>query len=195
MDSENQNDLGNNASKAAPKNADSFLSRFEAFTQRTSMLWIGVFWLTVMGVLYLAMSHYSNYSNQRQTVVTSNGVLTIQKDRDGHFYIPGAINGQSVMFVVDTGATIISVSDELARQAKLPEGEPAQFNTAAGFRTGSIVSGVTVQVGSFSASNMRVSTGLQIGDGKEALLGQNFLSKFKMSVDGNQLTLAPLSGS
>jgi aspartyl protease family protein len=178
--------------KEKSKNTGSFLARFEAFTQKTSMLWIGVFWLTVMGVLYLAMSHYSS---QRQTVVTSNGVLTIQKDRDGHFYIPGSINGQDVMFVVDTGATIISVSDEVARLAKLPEGEPAQFNTAAGSRQGTIVSGVTVQVGSFSASNMRVSTGLQMGDGKEALLGQNFLSKFKMSVDGNQLTLAPLSGS
>lgn len=186
MGSEDSNDWQKNT------NPDSFYSRFDRFTQKTSMLWIGVFWLAVMGVLYFAMSHYSN---QRQTVVTSSGVLTIQKDRDGHFYIPGTINGQDVMFVVDTGATIISVSDEVARLAKLPEGEPAQFNTAAGSRQGTIVSGVTVQVGSFSASNMRVSTGLQMGDGKEALLGQNFLSKFKMSVSGSQLTLSPLSGS
>ncbi len=172
--------------------SDSFLSRFEQFAQKTSMLWIAVFWLALMGVLYLAMTHYTN---QRQTVVTSNGALIITKDRDGHFYVPGTINGHSVMFVVDTGATLISISDEAARLANLPQGEPAQFHTAGGSRTGTIVSGVTVQVGSLTATNMRVGTGLQMGNGKEALLGQNFLSKFKLWIEGNQLFLTPLQSS
>ncbi len=167
----------------------SFLSRFEEFAQKTSMVWIAVFWLAVMGVMYLGLTHYTS---QRQTVVTSQGVMTIKKDRDGHFYIPGSINGQGVMFVVDTGATLISVSDDIARLAKLPQGEPAQFNTAAGSRMGTIVSGVTVQVGSMSVTNMRVGTGLQMGTGKEALLGQNFLNKFKIRIEDNEMTLSPL---
>ena len=164
-------------------------ARWDRFTQKTSMLWIGVFWLTVMGVLYLAMSHYSS---QRKTVVTANGVMTIKKDRDGHFYAPGTVNGQAVMFLIDTGATLTSISDDVARTAKLPQGEPAQFNTAGGMRAGTIVSGITLQVGSFTASNMRVSTGLSLGNSEEALLGQNFLSKFKTAIEDDTLTLMPL---
>jgi aspartyl protease family protein len=169
-----------------------FSKRFEQFTQKASLVWIGVFWLVVMGVLYAGMTHYSS---QRQAVVTTNGVMTIKKDRDGHFYIPGAVNGHGVMFVVDTGATLISVSSETARLANLPPGEPAQFNTAAGTRSGTIVSGVTVQVGSISVTNMRVGTGLQMGNDPKsdvALLGQNFLNKFKIWIENNEMILSPL---
>lgn len=153
------------------------------------MGWIAVFWLALMGLLFVTMTHYSN---QRKSVVEANGVMVIKKDRDGHFYAPGSINGQAVMFVVDTGATLTSISDDLARLARLPTGEPAQFNTAGGTRTGTIVSGVTVRVGVFQASNMRVGTGLAMRDAQQALLGQNFLSKFKTGIEGDTLTLTPL---
>jgi aspartyl protease family protein len=166
------------------------LTRFERFTQKTSMIWIAVFWLVLMGLLFIVLTHYTN---QRKTVVEANGVMTIKKDRDGHFYAPGAINGQAVIFLVDTGATLTSISDDMARLARLPAGESSKFNTAAGTRTGTIVSGVTVQVGSFRASNMRVGTGLNMSDSKQALLGQNFLSKFKTGIEGDTLTLMPLN--
>jgi aspartyl protease family protein len=165
-------------------------SRFERFAQTTNLAWIAVFWLGIMGLLFVVMTHYTN---QRKTVIEANGVMTIKKDRDGHFYAPGAINGQQVMFLVDTGATLISISDDLARLARLPAGEPTQFSTAGGMRTGTIVSGITVQVGSFQANNMRVSTGLDLNDKKQALLGQNFLSKFTTQTQGDTLTLTPLT--
>lgn len=170
-------------------NQDTFLSRFERFTQKTSMVWIAVFWIGLMGLLFVVLTHYTN---QRKTVIEANGVMTISKDRDGHFYALGSINGQTVMFMLDTGATLTSISDDLARMASLPAGEPAQFNTAGGTRTGTIVSGVTIQVGSFRASNMRVGTGLSISNSKQALLGQNFLSKFNTRMEGDTLTLTPL---
>lgn len=172
-----------------PASRSTLVSRFERFAQNTNMVWIAVFWLVLMGLLYVVISHYTN---QRKTVIEANGVLTIKKDRDGHFYAPGAINGQAVMFLVDTGATLISISDDLARMAQLPIGEPTQFNTAGGTRIGTIVSGVTVQVGSFQANNMRVGTGLDMSDKKHALLGQNFLSKFTTQTNGDTLTLTPL---
>jgi aspartyl protease family protein len=168
---------------------DSLRGRFERFAQKTSMVWIAVFWLGLMGVLFIAMTHYTN---QRKTIVEANGVMTIKKDPDGHFYAPGALNGQAVIFLVDTGATLISITDDVARLARLPAGEPAQFQTAGGTRAGTIVSGITVQVGSFRVSNMRVGTGLEMSDTKKALLGQNFLSKFHTQIEGNTLTLKPL---
>jgi aspartyl protease family protein len=165
-------------------------SRFERITQKTSMVWIAVFWLGLMGLLFAVMT---NYTNQRKTVIEARGVMTIKKNRDGHFYAPGAINGQAVIFLVDTGATLISISDDFARKARLPAGEPAQFNTTGGTRAGTIVSAGTVQADSFQASNMRVSTGLDVSDSKHASVGQNFLSKFSTQTEGDTFTLSPLN--
>jgi aspartyl protease family protein len=190
MGSEDRDYWRKNPSESS--HSDSFFTRFDRFTQKTSMVWIAVFWLLVMGALYLAMTHYSN---QRRSVVIANGELTVAKDRDGHFYIPSSIQGQPVMFLVDTGATLTSVSNDIAQLAKLPPGEPAQFNTAGGTRTGTIVSGVTLQVGPFTVSNMRVGTGLDMSDTKNALLGQNFLSKFNTQINNDTLTLSARSGS
>jgi aspartyl protease family protein len=168
-----------------------YIFNFQRLTQQLSLGWILVFWLVVMGFVYLGMNHYMN---NRNPIVFANGALTIKKERDGHFRIPGAINGQPVIFLIDTGATIVSISDETAHLSKLASGEPAQFETAAGSRSGFIVSGVTVQAGPLSVSNIRVGTGLKMSATNEALLGQNFLSKFKMSMSKDSLTLTPESG-
>jgi aspartyl protease family protein len=165
---------------------------FQRLIQQLSLGWILAFWLVVVGAVYLGMNHYMN---KRNPIVSANGALTIKKDRDGHFRIPGAINGQPVNFLVDTGATIVSISDEIAHLSKLADGEPAQFQTAAGSRSGFIVSGVTVRAGPLSVSNIRVGTGLKMSATNEALLGQNFLSKFKMSMSKDSLTLTAESSS
>ena len=90
------------------------------------------------------------------------------------FYVEGAINGHPVTFMVDTGATVVSVSEDLARKIGLGPGVPAIFDTAAGRVEGRIVPAASVQVGVIRVEGIRV--GINNG-GPSALLGQNFLNK------------------
>ena len=151
-------------------------------------LWIIVFWAFVMGCLYLAMDHYLK---PKPAVVSANGDLVIPRSRDGHFYAQGQVNGQPVNFLVDTGASLVTVSHQFARKASLPKGEPTVFKTANGELRGSIVNGVAVSVGPMAVSGVRLGVGLEGQDEDAALLGQSFLSKFDVVLQKNQMILRP----
>ena len=145
-----------------------------------------IFWLLVMGLLYALMTHYLK---PKQPQVLANGDLVIPRARDGHFYAPGAVNGQTVMFMVDTGASLVSVSEPVAQAAMMRGGVPTLFHTANGSQPGRVVSGVHVTVGPVSVTNVKVGVGLVMGDDQLALLGQSFLSKFDISIKQNQMVL------
>ena len=147
---------------------------------------IALFWLVVMGLLYLAMNHYLK---PPPVVVTASGDLVIPKSRNGHFLVAGEVNGRPVNFMVDTGASMVVVSEAFARSAGLPDGRPITFRTANGELPGRVVQGVRVAVGPVSVSGVRVGVGLVGGDATDALLGQSFLSQFDITLGRDQMVL------
>ena len=159
-----------------------------ASQQGASVLRIVIVWLVVMGLLYLAMVQVLR---PKSATVTANGELVIPKARDGHYYVEGTVGGQPVVFLVDTGATTVVISEALARAAKLGEGVPTEFQTANGVMRGRTLSDVAVAAGPLHVAGLRVGVGLNGGEADQALLGQNFLGKFDISVSGNAMTLRP----
>lgn len=151
-------------------------------------LGIVLFWLLVMGLLYLAMDHYLRPA---PAVVTASGELVIPKARNGHFHVAGEINGRPVQFMVDTGASLVVVSEAFARGAGLPDGVPITFRTANGELPGRVVHGVPVAVGPLAVSGVRVGVGLVGMPENEALLGQSFLSQFDITVGRDAMVLRP----
>ena len=121
--------------------------------------------------------------------VLAHGVLEIPRSSDGHFRVNGAVNGVPVQFMVDTGASIISITDKVAERAQLPEGVPMQFQTANGVREGTMRRAERIEVGPFAVNNLRVGTGYTGESDKDALLGQNFLRYFDVSMAGNTMVL------
>jgi len=154
--------------------------------RQTGLIPMLLFWFAVMGLVYGLMTYYLK---PKQSQVLANGDLVIPRAQDGHFYTPGSINGREVLFVVDTGASLVSVSEPLAQAAGLRGGVPTTFQTANGERSGRVVSGVDVAVGPLRVSNVKVGVGLSLGDDNQALLGQSFLSKFDISLGQNQMVL------
>ena len=155
-------------------------------TRRWGPLAIVLFWLLIMVALYAVM---------RQTlkpppvVVSAAGELLIPRARDGHFYAQGQVHGRPVTFLVDTGASMVVVSEEFARAAGMPSGEPATFITANGELRGRIVPNVAVSVGPATLSGARVGVGLVGPDPNVALLGQAFLFRFEVVLSGDRMVL------
>ncbi|MFC4622522.1 TIGR02281 family clan AA aspartic protease [Comamonas nitrativorans] len=147
---------------------------------------IAIFWVAVLGLLYLGMERYLQPS---AAVVTSSGSLQIERHRDGHFYVDGSINGQPVRFMVDTGATYIAVTDALAERAGLHGGEAVQFATANGTRMGRLVRAERITAGPLAVDNLTVGTGYTGKSEQDALLGQNFLRQFDVLMRGDALEL------
>jgi len=156
---------------------------------KTGLIPMLVFWCVVMGLLYGLMTHYLK---PKQAQVLGNGDLVINRSHDGHFYTLGNINGHEVKFLIDTGASLVSVSEKFANKAALQGGTPTTFKTANGNHSGRVVEGVRVSIGNLSVTNVRVGVGLNLGaDENAALLGQSFLAKFDISMSKNQLILKP----
>ena len=157
---------------------------------RTWLAWgplaILVFWLLVMGALYAIMSQVLK---PRPLLVSASGELLIPRARDGHFYVAGMVAGRPVTFLVDTGASMVVVSEKFADAAGLARGQSATFKTASGDLQGRIVPGVTVSVGPASISGARVGVGLVGADPDMALLGQSFLSRFEVVLSGDRMIL------
>ena len=131
----------------------------------------------------------THYLKPKQAQVLANGDLVIPRAQDGHFYATGTINGREVKFMVDTGASLVSVSEPFAQKAAIRDGAPATFHTANGDRFGRIVEGVSVSVGPMSVTHVKVGVGLSLGDDNDALLGQSFLSKFDIAMSKTQMVL------
>jgi aspartyl protease family protein len=110
-------------------------------------------------------------------------------DIQGHFYTTGNINGTSVRFLVDTGATMISLGATDARRVGLDfnRGQKALSNTANGQVVVSKVQLDTVRIGDVTLHN--VEAVIHQNEMPIALLGMSFLNRMEMQRDGSTMTL------
>ena len=163
-----------------------------ASSTRSSLRWntlaIVAFWLVVMAGLYLVMDRVRQ---PRAAVQTADGALVIPRGSDGHFHVAGSINGQPVRFLVDTGASLVVVTEALAQRAGLAGGRAAQFQTAHGVRQGRVVQAQSVEVQSFVVTGLTVGVGYSGENVESALLGQNFLQHFEVQLQRDRMVLRP----
>jgi len=155
---------------------------------RVGTLGILAFWLVVMGALYVGMKQVMQPRGAR---VTADGAVVIPRHHDGHFRVAGSVNGVPVMFLVDTGASLVAVTDALAHKAGLQGGEPITFRTANGERQGRVVPSDSITVRSLAVSGLRVGTGYTGSSDDDALLGQNFLRHFDVEMGRDRMVLRP----
>lgn len=121
--------------------------------------------------------------------VSANAVALDRGD-DGHFYADVEVNGQSIRFLVDTGASGIALTRDDARRAGLaasismPE---VVGEGASGAVLGEIVTLDRVSLGSTEANGVPA---VVLDSGSQSLLGQSFLSKFgSVEIRGDTMVL------
>lgn len=115
--------------------------------------------------------------------------VVIQADSRGQFHTMGSINGAQMRFIVDTGATFVSVgrSDALKAGIDFTKGEPALMQTANGTARAWRVVLDSVRVGDVTLRN--VDGVVHSGELPFALLGMSFLNRMEMRRDGPTLQL------
>ena len=128
-----------------------------------------------------------NVASQASTGGPQSAVLTA--DGRGHFLTTGLVNGTSLRFLVDTGASMISLGAGDARRIGIDpgKGEPGIVNTANGQARVSRVKLDSVRVGDIVLNN--VDATVHQHDLPFALLGMSFLNRMEMQRDGDTMTL------
>ena len=114
--------------------------------------------------------------------------IELQRTRDGHFYIDGRILSQPIRFLIDTGASTVSVSERVARQAGLGCDRVATFSTANGHVQGCTTRVAQLLVGPFEVRDVGVVILPNLGG--DALLGMNVLRRVRREQTGDRLRLS-----
>jgi aspartyl protease family protein len=132
--------------------------------------------------------------NQRIAAARSSGSaqrVVLTGDSRGHFYTTVVINGASIRFVVDTGATSIAISADDARRANVryTVAERGFSQTANGVVPFYRVKFDTVTLGDITLNNVDGAVMEGNALGSYGLLGMSFLSRTEMRRDGDTLTL------
>lgn len=119
----------------------------------------------------------------------SSGKIIMTADGQGHFYTTGTINGTSVRFMVDTGATMISLGATDARRIGLDfnRGQKVLSQTANGQTVVSKLQLDTVRLGDITLHG--VDAVIHQNEMPIALLGMSFLNRMEMQRDGSTMTL------
>ena len=115
---------------------------------------------------------------------------TITADLQGHFTSEGQVNGRPLRFVVDTGATLVSIPSAEARRLGVDytKGQKVLMRTANGTATGYLIKLDTVTVGGVTLHG--VDAVVMEGVGLSfSLLGMSFLNRMDMRREGNIMTL------
>jgi aspartyl protease family protein len=116
---------------------------------------------------------------------------TLTADARGHFFTTATVNGISLRFLVDTGASVVTLGSADAKRAGISylSGTKGLLQTANGVVPAYRVKLDTVSLGDITLRNVDgvvLETDLL---GGVALLGLSFLNRTEMRRDGDTMTL------
>ncbi len=158
-------------------------------TTMFALMWLGIF--LILGLLFSDVIERQINPNQgAQTLQLSGGTreLVLQRNRQGHYVANGSINHQPVTFMLDTGATDVSIPSRIAHKLGLRGGAKAIYNTANGPVEVSLTRLEQISLGDIRLYDVRatINPGYQ---SDQILLGMSFLKHLEFTQRGNTLTL------
>ena len=156
------------------------------------MAWIAS--LLILGMLYFYFENSLQARNNpnRQLQIAAGADLVLKRSRDGHYIFPGTINGQPVTFLLDTGATLVSVPAGLAGELGLKAGAYQQSITANGTVATRATRLDALAFGPFTLSGVPASINPGMA-GDQILLGMSVLKHLEFTQRGDTLILRALS--
>ena len=155
-------------------------------------------WVAIFAVGFILFSFRSEFSSLGQrlraeatgTPIEQGGAVRIPIGEDGHYWAWAKLNGKDVRFMVDSGASVTTVSRKTAEAAGIAIGaERVLVSTANGQAWVTRGQAASLEVGSIRREQFRVDINEQDNIN---LLGMNFLASLQgWGVEGNYLVLRP----
>lgn len=170
--------------------------QFRSTAFRNAAIWLGIVVLMVLGFSFkneVMDSRLGAAFFPRHIQILRDGTMRIHTSEGGNFLIEGKVNGEPVLFLVDTGASDIVLSPADAQRAGFHP-DRLQYNrdysTANGYGQGATVTLEQLVVGNVRLSNEPAS--INKAEMQTSLLGMRFLRQLKsFRFEGDTLILVP----
>ncbi len=158
---------------------------------------IALAWLFLLIILYSIANpilerqlypkvQYKNQQGQHEVIIPSNAIHS--------FHVPGTINDIPVHFVVDTGASIVTVPENVAKKTKLKKGIMHQAQTASDIITVHQTMIKKLQIGSITLYNIRATINPH-SHSNDVLLGMSALKHLKVQLKDGYMILSQAQSS
>jgi aspartyl protease family protein len=156
------------------------------------MAWLAA--LALIGVLWLFFEGVQDRraNPNRHLTVTPGAApeLVLKRNPQGHYFVPGLINGQPVTFMLDTGATQVALPARLGKQLGLRAiGPTVQINTANGIVEGRMTLIDELAFGPFVLRQTQATLNPGMDGDDTILLGMNVLKQLEFTQRGDTLVL------
>lgn len=119
--------------------------------------------------------------------IISGGDMELHRAKDGHYYIQGSINGNPINFLVDTGASLTTIKQNLAITGGIKDCKAAQSNTANGIVDVCVGTIAEVRIGAYIINNAVIVSNPKT---EVNLLGMNVLGQFKIRTENGVMYLS-----
>lgn len=153
----------------------------------------GVWVLLLVMLTWFGQKWYEKQENPNNSITTivneGRKAVVLESDRQGHYVASGMLDGVPVTFLLDTGATRISIPAKVAAKLDLPVLGEHLASTANGTVTVSSVLIPSVSLGELRRERVEGHINPHMG-GEQVLLGMSFLRHFDLSQRGDLLTVA-----
>ncbi len=150
-------------------------------------------WVLLVVLLTLMFSNIlERQYNPNQNLASQQGAsgaeVSLKRNKYGHYVASGLINGQPVVFMLDTGATDVAVPAQVADRLGLERGRKRIYQTAKGPAIAYATVLEQVSLGDIQVHNVRASINPHMNN-EEVLLGMSFLKQLEFTQRGDTLTL------
>ncbi|MDP5030328.1 MAG: TIGR02281 family clan AA aspartic protease [Paraglaciecola sp.] len=166
--------------------------------QQSSMgKWMMVFaWISGLALLVLVFDEQleAQFNPNRQPISANDkGVIEVklQQNRSGHYVTNGTVNHEPVVFLLDTGATHVSVPQHLANRLQLKAGALYPVQTANGVINVAQTSIAQLAIGDIQLFDVKASINPS-DQSDEILLGMSALRQLEFTQKGQWLILRSL---
>jgi clan AA aspartic protease (TIGR02281 family) len=116
-------------------------------------------------------------------------VLKLKQGAGGHYATDGTINGKALNFVVDTGATVVSLPEEMAHNALIYCDSKIDMRTANGKADACAAKIKKLQFGPFVIEDVAAAI---VPNLDQPLLGMNVLQMFKIGQENSEMQISVL---
>jgi clan AA aspartic protease (TIGR02281 family) len=136
----------------------------------------------------------SSWTSQTQVIEQTEGgepqnnrALVLKQQGNGHYFVDGVINGKPLNFVVDTGASVVSIPRATAYAASMSCKDQVLMQTANG--ASSVCTSVIarLKVGPFLLKDV---SAMIVPNLSQPLLGMNVLQRFRIEQDNGEMRLS-----
>lgn len=155
-------------------------------------------WVAIFGFTFAIFSYRSEFSALGSRLkseaigapIVAGGEMRIPMADDGHFWVDASVNGHEAPFLVDSGASVTTISRDTANKAGIETGMMREWiDTANGTVEVRPASAERFDVGPISRTDFAV----QVNDHDQTnVVGMNFLSSLgSWRVEGHYLIFKP----